>query len=174
VKSTFITLLVLCFRLDGCYTYDPYTGEKKISIDQGAASARRWIAWAAYRWRRAAHRKNRDCRWVGAWRARNRQLMDRQQDRAAARPRWNGVSVTRMGDNITLNARQYHLQEQQFRVGPSFYKVLKLGQLVVKNTIKTVVEVWPHGQHRRRRVQPTASERRASSVAQYLESQDWR
>jgi len=37
---------------------------------------------------------------------------------------------------------------------------------------KTVVEWLPHGQHRRA-VQPTASERRASS-SQYLESRDWR
>ena len=61
MKSTLITMLVLCFALTGCYTYDPYTGEKKISDTTkgaGIGAATGIVVGLLTGGDAAAHRKN--------------------------------------------------------------------------------------------------------------------
>ena len=61
MKRTAITALVLCFTVTGCYTYDPYTGEKKISDTTkgaGIGAATGIVVGLLTGGDAAAHRKN--------------------------------------------------------------------------------------------------------------------
>jgi outer membrane protein OmpA-like peptidoglycan-associated protein len=178
MKSTLITMLVLCFALTGCYTYDPYTGEKKISDTTkgaGIGAATGIVVGLLTGGDAAAHRKNAlIAAGVGALAGGAiGNYMDRQQAQLRHDLAGTGVSVTRMGDNITLNMPgNITFKSGSSELDPSFYKVLNSVNLVVKKYNKTVVEVAGHtdstgGAEQNQQL----SERRANSVAQYLESQ---
>jgi outer membrane protein OmpA-like peptidoglycan-associated protein len=178
MKSTLITMLVLCFAVTGCYTYDPYTGEKKISDTTkgaGIGAATGIVVGLLTGGDAAAHRKNAlIAAGVGALAGGAiGNYMDRQQAELRHDLAGTGVSVTRMGDNITLNMPgNITFKSGSSELDPSFYKVLNSVNLVVKKYNKTVVEVAGHtdstgGTEKNQQL----SERRANSVAQYLESQ---
>jgi outer membrane protein OmpA-like peptidoglycan-associated protein len=178
MKSTLITMLVLCFALTGCYTYDPYTGEKKVSDTTkgaGIGAATGIVVGLLTGGDAAAHRKNAlIAAGVGALAGGAiGNYMDRQQAELRHDLAGTGVSVTRMGDNITLNMPgNITFKSGSSELDPSFYKVLNSVNLVVKKYNKTVVEVAGHtdstgGTEQNQQL----SERRANSVAQYLESQ---
>ena len=178
MKSTFITLLVLCFGLTGCYTYDPYTGEKKISDTTkgaGIGAAAGVVVGLLTGGDAAAHRKNAlIAAGVGALAGGAiGNYMDRQQAELRHELAGTGVSVTRMGDNITLNMPgNITFKSDSSELDPSFYKVLNSVNLVVKKYNKTVVEVAGHTDSTgAAEYNQQLSERRANSVAQYLESQ---
>jgi outer membrane protein OmpA-like peptidoglycan-associated protein len=178
VKSTFITLLVLCFGLTGCYTYDPYTGEKKISDTTkgaGIGAATGIVVGLLTGGDAAAHRKNAlIAAGVGALAGGAiGNYMDRQQAELRHDLAGTGVSVTRMGDNITLNMPgNITFKSGSSELDPSFYKVLNSVNLVVKKYNKSVVEVAGHTDNvGAAEYNQQLSERRAGSVAQYLESQ---
>jgi outer membrane protein OmpA-like peptidoglycan-associated protein len=99
--------------------------------------------------------------------------MDRQQAQLRHDLAGTGVSVTRMGDNITLNMPgNITFKSGSSELDPSFYKVLNSVNLVVKKYNKTVVEVAGHTDNTgAAEYNQQLSERRANSVAQYLESQ---
>ncbi|HWM68560.1 MAG TPA: glycine zipper domain-containing protein, partial [Steroidobacteraceae bacterium] len=108
MKSIVIAMLVLCFALTGCYTYDPYTGEKKISDTTngaGIGAATGIVVGLLTGGDAAAHRKNAlIAGGVGALAGGAiGNYMDRQQAQLRHDLAGTGVSVTRMGDNITLN-----------------------------------------------------------------------
>ena len=178
MKSTFITLLVLCFGLTGCYTYDPYTGEKKISDTTkgaGIGAAAGVVVGLLTGGDAAAHRKNAlIAAGVGALAGGAiGNYMDRQQAELRHDLAGTGVSVTRMGDNITLNMPgNITFKSNSSELDPSFYKVLNSVNIVVKKYNKTVVEVAGHTDNTgAAEYNQQLSERRAGSVAQYLESQ---
>jgi outer membrane protein OmpA-like peptidoglycan-associated protein len=178
MKSTLITMLVLCFGLTGCYTYDPYTGEKKISDTTkgaGIGAATGIVVGLLTGGDAAAHRKNAlIAAGVGALAGGAiGNYMDRQQAELRHDLAGTGVSVTRMGDNITLNMPgNITFKSGSSELDPSFYKVLNSVNLVVKKYNKTVVEVAGHTDSTGAAEQnQQLSERRANSVAQYLESQ---
>jgi outer membrane protein OmpA-like peptidoglycan-associated protein len=178
MKSTFITLLVLCFGLTGCYTYDPYTGDKKVSDTTkgaGIGAAAGIVVGLLTGGDAAAHRKNAlIAAGVGALAGGAiGNYMDRQQAELRHELAGTGVSVTRMGDNITLNMPgNITFKSGSSELDPSFYKVLNSVNLVVKKYNKTVVEVAGHTDNTgAAEYNQQLSERRASSVAQYLESQ---
>lgn len=178
MKSTFITLLVLCFGLTGCYTYDPYTGEKKISDTTkgaGIGAAAGVVVGLLTGGDAAAHRKNAlIAAGVGALAGGAiGNYMDRQQAELRHDLAGTGVSVTRMGDNITLNMPgNITFKSGSSELDPTFYKVLNSVNLVVKKYNKTVVEVAGHTDNvGAAEYNQQLSERRAGSVAQYLESQ---
>ena len=178
MKSTFITLLVLCFGLTDCYTYDPYTGEKKISDTTkgaGIGAAAGVVVGLLTGGDAAAHRKNAlIAAGVGALAGGAiGNYMDRQQAELRHDLAGTGVSVTRMGDNITLNMPgNITFKSGSSELDPSFYKVLNSVNLVVKKYNKTVVEVAGHTDNvGAAEYNQQLSERRANSVAQYLESQ---
>ena len=178
MKSTLITMLVLCFALTGCYTYDPYTGEKKVSDTTkgaGIGAATGIVVGLLTGGDAAAHRKNAlIAAGVGALAGGAiGNYMDRQQAELRHDLAGTGVSVTRMGDNITLNMPgNITFKSGSSELDPSFYKVLNSVNLVVKKYNKTVVEVAGHTDSTGAAEQnQQLSERRANSVAQYLESQ---
>jgi outer membrane protein OmpA-like peptidoglycan-associated protein len=178
MKSTFITMLVLCFGLTGCYTYDPYTGDKKVSDTTkgaGIGAAAGIVVGLLTGGDAAAHRKNAlIAAGVGALAGGAiGNYMDRQQAQLRHDLAGTGVSVTRMGDNITLNMPgNITFKTGSSELDPSFYKVLNSVNLVVKKYDKTVVEVAGHTDNTgAAEYNQQLSERRASSVAQYLESE---
>jgi outer membrane protein OmpA-like peptidoglycan-associated protein len=178
MKSTLITMLVLCFALTGCYTYDPYTGEKKVSDTTkgaGIGAAAGIVVGLLTGGDAAAHRKNAlIAAGVGALAGGAiGNYMDRQQAQLRHDLAGTGVSVTRMGDNITLNMPgNITFKSDSSELDPSFYKVLNSVNLVVKKYNKTVVEVAGHTDSTgAAEYNQQLSERRANSVAQYLESQ---
>ena len=175
-KPVFITLVAL--NLAGCYTYDPYTGDKKISDTTkgaGIGAAAGAVVGLLTGGDAAAHRKNAlIAAGVGALAGgaignyMDRQEADLRHDLAGT-----GVSVTRIGDNITLNMPgNITFKSDSAELDPSFYKVLNSVNLVVKKYNKTVVEVAGHTDSTGAPdYNQKLSERRANSVAQYLENQ---
>src|ERR1700761_5650556 len=178
MKRTAITLLVFCLGLTGCYTYDPYTGEKKVSDTTkgaGIGAAAGVVVGLLTGGDAAAHRKNAlIAAGVGALAGGAiGNYMDRQQAELRHDLQGTGVSVTRIGDNITLNMPgNITFKSDSAELNPSFYKVLNSVNIVVKKYNKTVVEVAGHTDSTGgAEYNQQLSERRADSVAQYLESQ---
>ena len=175
LKPVFVTLLVL--NLAGCYTYDPYTGDKKISDTTkgaGIGAAAGAVVGLLTGGDAAAHRKNAlIAAGVGALAGGAiGNYMDRQEASLRHDLAGTGVSVTRIGDNITLNMPgNITFKTDSAEIDPSFYKVLNSVNLVVKKYNKTVVEVAGHTDSTgSAEYNQKLSERRANSVAQYLES----
>ena len=175
-KPVFITLVAL--NLAGCYTYDPYTGEKKISDTTkgaGIGAAAGAVVGLLTGGDAAAHRKNAlIAAGVGALAGGAiGNYMDRQEANLRHDLAGTGVSVTRIGDNITLNMPgSITFKSDSAELDPSFYKVLNSVNLVLKKYNKTVVEVAGHTDSTGApEYNQKLSERRANSVAQYLETQ---
>lgn len=175
-KPVFITLVAL--NLAGCYTYDPYTGDKKISDTTkgaGIGAAAGAVVGLLTGGDAAAHRKNAlIAAGVGALAGGAiGNYMDRQEANLRHDLAGTGVSVTRIGDNITLNMPgNITFKSDSAELDPSFYKVLNSVNLVVKKYNKTVVEVAGHTDSTGAPdYNQKLSERRANSVAQYLENQ---
>ena len=178
MKRIAITALVACFTVTGCMTYDPYTGEKKVSDTTkgaGIGAATGAVIGLLTGGNAAAHRKNAlIAGGVGALAGGAiGNYMDRQQAQLRHDLQGTGVSVTRMGDNITLNMPgNITFKTNSADLDPSFYKVLNSVNIVVKKYNKTVVEVAGHTDNTGgAEYNQQLSERRANSVAQYLESQ---
>ncbi len=176
LKPVFVTLLVL--NLAGCYTYDPYTGDKKISDTTkgaGIGAAAGAVVGLLTGGDAAAHRKNAlIAAGVGALAGGAiGNYMDRQEASLRHDLAGTGVSVTRIGDNITLNMPgNITFKTDSAEIDPSFYKVLNSVNVVLKKYNKTVVEVAGHTDSTGSAdYNQKLSERRANSVAQYLESQ---
>jgi len=99
--------------------------------------------------------------------------MDRQEAKLRAELQGTGVSVTRIGDNITLNMPgNITFATDSSDLSPAFFDVLSSVGKVLDEFDQTVVEVAGHtdstGSHA---YNQSLSERRAGSVAQYLQSQ---
>ena len=175
-KPVFVTLVAL--NLAGCYTYDPYTGDKKISDTTkgaGIGAAAGAVVGLLTGGDAAAHRKNAlIAAGVGALAGGAiGNYMDRQEANLRHDLAGTGVSVTRIGDNITLNMPgSITFKSDSAELDPSFFKVLNSVNLVLKKYNKTVVEVAGHTDSTGApEYNQKLSERRANAVAQYLESQ---
>ena len=175
-KPVLTTLLTL--NLVGCYTYDAYTGDKKVSDTTkgaGIGAAAGAVVGLLTGGDAAAHRKNAlIAAGVGALAGGAiGNYMDRQEASLRHDLAGTGVSVTRMGDNITLNMPgNITFKSDSSELDPSFYKVLNSVDLVLKKYNKTVVEVAGHTDSTGAAdYNQKLSERRAEAVAQYLESQ---
>ena len=178
MKRIGITALVACFTVTGCMTYDPYTGDKKVSDTTkgaGIGAATGVVIGLLTGGDAAAHRKNAlIAAGVGALAGGAiGNYMDRQQAQLRHDLQGTGVSVTRVGDNITLNMPgSITFKTNSAELDPSFYKVLNSVDIVLKKYTKTVVEVAGHTDNTGGAdYNQQLSERRANSVAQYLESQ---
>ena len=176
LKPVFVTLLTL--NLAGCYTYDPYTGQRKVSDTTkgaGIGAAAGAVVGLLTGGDAAAHRKNAlIAAGVGALAGGAiGNYMDRQEANLRHDLQGTGVSVTRMGDNITLNMPgNITFKTDSAELDPSFFKVLNSVGIIVKKYNKTVVEVAGHTDSTgSAEYNQKLSERRANSVAQYLESQ---
>ncbi|HUF71716.1 MAG TPA: OmpA family protein [Gammaproteobacteria bacterium] len=100
--------------------------------------------------------------------------MDRQETALRAELDRTGVSVTRIGDNITLNMPgNITFATDSADLNAGFYDVLNSVSLVISEYEQTVVEVAGHTDSTgTNQYNQQLSERRASSVASYLVTRD--
>jgi outer membrane protein OmpA-like peptidoglycan-associated protein len=99
--------------------------------------------------------------------------MDRQESQLRAELEGTGVSVTRIGDNITLNMPgNVTFATDSSDLSPAFFDVLNSVGKVLNEYDKTVVEVAGHTDSTGAdSYNQSLSERRAGSVSQYLQAQ---
>jgi outer membrane protein OmpA-like peptidoglycan-associated protein len=161
--------------LSGCQTLDPYTNESKFSnATKGAAiGAAAGAAGAAIV---SGKRKNvLIAAGVGALVGGGvGHYMDRQEAALRERLQATGVSVTRQDDVIVLNMPgNVTFATNSSDVTTDFYPVLDSVAIVLNEFDQTYVDVVGHTDSTGRYdYNQTLSERRAGSVASYLESRE--
>ncbi|MDN3516190.1 OmpA family protein [Aquisalimonas lutea] len=169
---------LLAISIAGCTTTDPYTGEERTArATTGAAIGA--IAGAAIGIATGDDSRERRKRAligagigglsggaVGAY-------MDRQERELREQLRGTGVSVTRQGNELILNMPgniTFGFDSADLRA--DFYEVLNSVTLVLEEYEKTLIEVAGHTDSTGSTAyNQRLSERRAESVARYLESQ---
>lgn len=168
-------LLVVGMALSSCTTLDPYTREEKTS--QAAKGAMIGAAAGAVvgliSGDNSTERKKRALIGAGVGGLAGGAVgayQDQQEARLRAELEGTGVSVTRIGDNITLNMPgDVTFAHDSADLNPAFFEVLVSVSKVLGEFDKTVVEIAGHtdstgtGQYNQ-----ALSERRAESVARYL------
>lgn len=99
--------------------------------------------------------------------------MDRQEAKLRAELQGSGVSVTRIGDNITLNMPgNVTFATNSSDLSPAFFDVLTSVSKVLNEFDQTVVEVAGHTDSTGSdEYNQALSERRANAVSQYLRTQ---
>lgn len=169
--------VTLFFVLNACTTLDPYTREEKTSnATKGAAiGAATGIAIGLISGDNSSERKKHALIMGGVGALAGGGVgyyMDQQEMKLRQRLEGTGVSVTRMGDNITLNMPgNITFSVDSADISSGFYEILDSVALVLNEFDKTLVEVAGHtdstgsAQHNQ-----GLSERRANSVAAYLSS----
>lgn len=172
------TMLAILVVTTGCETLDPYTGEEKMSnATKGAligAAAGAVVGLASGD--DAVERRQRALIGAGVGALAGGSVgyyMDRQEEKLRAELEGTGVSVHRMGDNITLNMPgNVTFATNSSDLSPDFFKVLSSVGTVLTEFDQTVVEVAGHTDSSGSdSYNQGLSERRASSVAEYLEAQ---
>jgi outer membrane protein OmpA-like peptidoglycan-associated protein len=175
MKKQVIGLLAVAIAATACTTTNPYTGEEQAA----RASRNAWIGAAAgaaaglMTGDSSMERKKRALVGAGVGALAGAGVgayMDRQEARLRTELERTGVSVTRDGDNITLNMPG----NITFATGSSdlnagFYDVLNSVSLVLDEFDQTVIEVAGHTDSTgTNEYNQQLSQRRASSVAAYL------
>jgi len=162
----------------GCMTYDPYTGEEKVSnTTKGAAvGAGVGVAVGLITGDSSSERKKRALLLGAAGGLAGGAVgnyMDRQEAKLRAQLQGTGVSVTRSGDNIILNMPgNVTFQTNSADINANFYQVLSSVAIVLKEFDKTVVDVAGHADSTGPEDKNMElSQRRASSVSGYLAAQ---
>ena len=177
VMTTLVVVTLAVGLTAGCQTTDPYTGETKTTsatygalIGAGAGAAIGMISGhdAKQRRQRALIGAGVGALAGGAVGA----YMDKQEDELRRVMRDSGVTVTRKGDDVILNMPgNVTFRTDSADLNAQFYKVLDGVAQVAKKYDKTIIEVAGHtdstgtAEYNRQ-----LSQRRASSVAGYLES----
>jgi len=170
-----VLILAASLGLSACQTTDPYTGEQKInSASKGAAiGVAAGAVVGAISGSDAQERRKRAMigagigglagAGVGAY-------MDKQEDDLRKQMEGTGVSVTRQGDNITLNMPgNITFKTGSAELSPSFPKVLDGVVMVLKKYEKTIIEVAGHTDDvGKAEYNQALSERRAHTVTNYL------
>jgi outer membrane protein OmpA-like peptidoglycan-associated protein len=164
--------------LAGCYTTNPYTGEREVtktSAGAGIGALAGAVTGMLTGGDARAHRMNALIgAGVGALAGGAiGNYMDRQETQLREELQGTGVSVVRNGNDITLKMPgNITFNTDSAEVKPSFYKVLNSVALVLKKYNKTILEVAGHTDSTGSpQYNQALSERRANSVAQYLEAQ---
>jgi outer membrane protein OmpA-like peptidoglycan-associated protein len=99
--------------------------------------------------------------------------MDKQEEKLRTQLQATGVSVTRNGDNIILNMPgNITFATDSSNISADFYRVLDSVALVINEFEKTYIDIYGYTDSTgAESYNQTLSEKRASSVARYLESQ---
>lgn len=175
VRSTLIGAALAV--LAGCYALDPYTQEKEVSKTTKGAVIGGITGAVAGILTGDDSRERRKRALVGAGVGALAggavgNYMDRQEAKLRAQLQGTGVSVTRNGNNITLNMPgNITFQTDSADLRGDFFDVLNSVTLVLKEYDKTLVEVAGHTDSTGSdQYNKALSERRATSVAQYLSS----
>lgn len=180
-KESVKTLLIaagLSALLIGCQTIDPYTQESKTSnATKGALiGAAAGAVVGLVSGDDAVERRQRALIGAGIGALAGGAVghyMDRQEARLREELQGSGVSVTRIGDNITLNMPgNVTFATDSSDLRPEFFSVLTSVSKVLKEYNQTVVEIAGHTDSTGSdQYNQGLSERRAQSVAQYVVSQ---
>jgi len=172
----FLISATLGFALCGCQTLDPYTQESKTSnATKGAIiGAVTGAVVGLVSGDDAVERRQHALIGAGVGALAGGSVgyyMDRQEAKLRAALEDTGVSVHRDGDNITLNMPgNVTFATDSSDLSESFYDVLGSVSIVLDEFDQTVVEVAGHTDSSGSEAHNQAlSERRASSVAQYLD-----
>lgn len=166
------------FTLGACTTLDPYTRQEKTAgATKGAAiGAAAGAVIGLISGDDAVERRQRALIGAGIGALAGGSVgyyMDRQEAELRAELEGTGVSVTRMGENITLNMPgNVTFALDSADLNPAFFDVLNSVAKVLDKYEKTVVEVAGHTDSTgSEEYNQRLSERRAESVARFLESQ---
>jgi outer membrane protein OmpA-like peptidoglycan-associated protein len=169
--------VVILSGLNSCTTLDPYTREEKTSsATKGAAiGAAAGVAVGLISGSSSSERKKRALILGGAGALAGGGVgyyMDQQEMKLRQQLEGTGVSVTRMGDNITLNMPgNITFAVDSSDISANFYEILDSVALVLNEFNKTLVEVAGHTDSTGdAQYNQQLSERRAGSVAAYLRS----
>jgi outer membrane protein OmpA-like peptidoglycan-associated protein len=173
--GTILAIAMTAVALTGCETLDPYTGEKKVSnATKGAAiGAAAGAVVGAISGDNARERRERALIGAGVGGLAGGAVgvyMDNQEAELRRELEGTGVSVTRIGDEITLNMPS----NITFAFGSAdldsrFFPVLDSVSKVVKKYDQTLVEVAGHTDSvGSSESNQSLSERRANTVAQYM------
>ncbi len=172
-NGLFAALLALALAITGCTT-NPYTGEEEASNKAKGAG----IGAAAGALIGALAGGSRRSVLIGAGVGALTGLgvgayMDKQEDKLRAQLQGTGVSVTRSGNNIILNMPgNITFAFGSSNINADFYQILNSVALVVNEFEKTYIDITGHTDSvGAAAFNQQLSEKRASSVARYLESQ---
>ena len=176
-KILLIATVAVFSGLSSCTTLDPYTREEKTSnAAKGAAiGAAAGVAVGLISGSSSSERKKRALIIGGAGALTGAGVgyyMDQQEMKLRQQLDGSGVSVTRMGDNITLNMPgNITFAVDSSDISSDFYGILDSVALVLNEYNKTLVEVAGHTDSTGdAQYNQQLSERRAGSVAAYLRS----
>ena len=175
MRTSLIGILAVAVAVSACTTTNPYTGEEQAA----RASRNAWIGAAAgaaaglMTGDSSMERKKRALVGAGIGALAGASVgayMDRQEARLRAELERTGVSVTRDGDNITLNMPgNITFATNSADLNAGFYDVLNSVSLVLDEFDQTVIEVAGHTDSTgTSEYNQQLSQRRASSVAAYL------
>jgi outer membrane protein OmpA-like peptidoglycan-associated protein len=180
LRGAAISLLAASLVVTGCTTIDPYTREEKTSkattgaIIGAVAGAIIGNVSARDQDRRDRNKRTLIMAGVGALAGGAvGNYMDQQEYELLQQMEGTGVSVIRDGDNIILNMpSNVTFDFDRSEVKPGFYETLRSVALILKKYDKTLIEVAGHTDSVGSEAYNQAlSERRALSVARFLESQ---
>jgi outer membrane protein OmpA-like peptidoglycan-associated protein len=164
--------------LSGCETLDPYTGESETSkATKGALiGAAAGVVAGLMSGDDAVERRQHALIGAGIGALAGGAVghyMDQQEAELRAELQGTGVSVTRMGDNITLNMPgNVTFDTDSAALRPQFFGVLNSVGKVLTEYDKTVVEVAGHTDSTGSDSHNMAlSQRRANTVGEYLYTQ---
>jgi len=172
-----LAVIAIAIGMAGCQTFDPYTGEAETSkatkgalIGAAAGAVAGLISGDD-----AVERRQHALIGAGVGALAGGSVgyyMDRQEAKLRAELAGTGVSVTRIGDNITLNMPgNVTFATDSADLRPAFFDVLGSVGKVLEEFDQTVVEVAGHTDSTGSEAyNQSLSERRASSVSQYLQS----
>jgi outer membrane protein OmpA-like peptidoglycan-associated protein len=173
--GTILAIAMTAVAMTGCETLDPYTGEKKVSnATKGAAiGAAAGAVVGAISGDSSRERRQRALIGAGVGGLAGGAVgvyMDNQEAELRRELEGTGVSVTRIGDEITLNMPS----NITFAFGSAdldsrFFPVLDSVSKVVKKYDQTLVEAAGHTDSvGSSESNQSLSERRANTVAQYM------
>lgn len=179
IKILQVGSLAVVLLASGCKTLDPYTGEEQTSkATKGAiigAAAGAVVGLASGD--DAVDRRQRALIGAGVGALAGGSIghyQDRQEAALRAKLEGTGVSVTRIGDNITLNMPgNVTFATDSADLNADFFDVLNSVSIVLKEFDQTIIEVAGHTDNTGSdQYNEALSDRRASSVARYFESRN--
>ena len=177
-RNSFFAIAGIAAILSGCETLDPYTGESETSkATKGALiGAAAGVVAGLMSGDDAVERRQHALIGAGIGALAGGAVgnyMDRQEAELRAELQGTGVSVTRTGDNITLNMPgNVTFDTDSAALRPQFFGVLNSVGKVLTEYDKTVVEVAGHTDSTGSdSYNMQLSQRRANTVGEYLYTQ---